>query len=403
MRQSFLSSLVAGAVLVAGIGLSVVVAPTASAAPVFTTACSTSPKVEKALDYTVPAGVTTVRAILSGQNGGGSAPSSISGIRFVGDGSKGGSGSTLVVDVPVTPGQVLQVGRLKGAPAGKAGWSDTSPQGRGGIGGDAQYLSTVGSDGCQHGLAVAGAGGGGGGSTARGGDADAGSGAEPGANGGTNREVDGGGSSYTAGNGLDPANHPGAGGGGSSYVHPSVTKVAQSVGPTYPDPVIAPVHDTATTVTTTPTWSTAGQEVVVTARVTVPSLGRPVPAGGRVEFTTGAGVTKVPVDANGEAVLRTRDMPQGWNDVRASYPAAFSWEMATRASTSGEPVRLLRTAGGAHRLGKLHPGADRSGHRDGDADGHLLLHGHGRAGRGLRPVGGAGGEADAADEAVHPR
>ncbi|MCJ1696547.1 HYR domain-containing protein [Rathayibacter caricis] len=412
-RQSFLSSLVAGAVLVAGIGLSVVVAPTSSAAPVFTTACFTSPKVEKALDYTVPAGVTTVRAILSGQNGGGSAPTSMSGIRLAGEGSKGGSGSTLVVDVAVTPGQVLQIGRLKGAPAGAAGWSATSLQGRGGIGGDAQYLSTVGSDGCQHGLAVAGAGGGGGGSTARGGDADAGSGAKPGANGGTNREVDGGGgggggansggnpgaagyatfntcsrgnagqwgvflndgkggdvgrvigdgayncgaynlsgggggggwwygggggSSYTAGDGLDPANHPGAGGGGSSYVHPSVTKVAQSVGPTYPDPVIAPVYDTATTVTTTPTWSTAGQEVVITARVTVPSLGRPVPAGGTVEFSTGAGVTKVPVGANGEAVLRTGNLPQGWNDVRATYPAAFSWEMATRGSSSGEPV-----------------------------------------------------------------
>ncbi|OOB90648.1 hypothetical protein, partial [Rathayibacter sp. VKM Ac-2630] len=130
-RQSFLSSLVAGAVLVAGIGLSVVVAPTASAAPVFTTACFTSPKVERALDYTVPAGVTTVRAILSGQNGSGSAPYSVSGIGFVGDGSKGGSGSTLVVDVAVTPGQVLQIGRLKGAPAGAAGWSATDWQGRG--------------------------------------------------------------------------------------------------------------------------------------------------------------------------------------------------------------------------------------------------------------------------------
>ncbi|WP_146076611.1 HYR domain-containing protein [Rathayibacter sp. AY1A7] len=414
MRQSFLRSLVAAAVLVAGAGLSVVAAPTASAAPVFSTACFTSPKVSTVSQYTVPAtGVSTVRAVLSGQNGG-------KGASGLGTGNAGGRGSSLVVEVPVTPGQVLEIGRLTGAPAGAAGATRYVNGGvyagdSGGAGGDAQYLSTAGSDGCQHALAVAAGGGGGGGRSSVGGDADAGSGARGGGNGGRNNAADGGGGGaagqssggspgargystfgecadgnngqwgvflndgkgadagasrggggncsfpghsgggggagwwYGGGGGspyvfgsmndtLGVMNDPGAGGGGSSYVHPSATRISQTAGPTAADPVVAPVYDTAVTVTRTPDFSMLGQEVTVTARVTIPSLGRPVAAGGTVEILTGAGTSRVTLDADGVGVLTTRDIPQGWNEIRAHYPDTITPAEAGRGSWSALPA-----------------------------------------------------------------
>ncbi len=166
----------------------------AAAAPTFTSPCFTPAAIHNGLppqqtsSYTVPAtGVTTVRAVLRGQNGGRGGYSG--GPYTYNGGTDGGLGSTLVVEVPVTPGQVLHVGRLTGAPGGSAVQAEFS----GGKGGDAQYLSTAGADGCQHALAVAGGGGGGSGKGARGGNADAGAGATGGQNGGNNTQEDGGG------------------------------------------------------------------------------------------------------------------------------------------------------------------------------------------------------------------
>ncbi|WP_230671674.1 HYR domain-containing protein [Rathayibacter sp. Leaf248] len=413
MRQSILRSLVAAAVLVAGAGLTVVTATPAAAAPAFSTPCFSSSTIVQQSEYTVPAGVGTVRAVLSGQNGQSTAPNRIN-APIAAPGSSGGRGSTLTVEVAVTPGQVLQLGRLVGAPAGGGPTDFFLP---GGAGGDAQYLSTVGADGCQHALAVAGGGGGGGGTTARGGDADTGSGATGGENGGSNRAVDGaggggasansgggagaagydrfgscadgsagrsgaflndgdggtvgelrprtnpscdtfnfsgggggagwfygggGGSSYTGGSGAtrQAVNHPGAGGGGSSYVDGAATRISQTAGPASGSPVVAPVYDTAVTVSKTPDYSTAGQEVVITARATVPALSRPAPAGGIVEVLTALGTTRLTIDANGEAVLRTRDLPTGWNDVRAHYPSTITSVEAGRESWS--PLPALR-------------------------------------------------------------
>ncbi|QHC69304.1 HYR domain-containing protein [Rathayibacter sp. VKM Ac-2801] len=414
MRQSFFHSLVAAAVLVAGAGLTVVAAPAASAAPALSSPCLTSDRVVPLSDVVVPDGVGAVRAVLSGADGQGSgdqyyAPGGGAGGRAV-----GGSGSTLVVDVAVTPGQVLTLGRITGAPSGGAPEAGSPDLNAGGRGGDAQYLSTVGSDGCQHALAVAGGGGGGGGTNARGGDADAGSGAQGGANGGGNAAVDGaggggatssrggsggaagydrfspcadgnagragaflsggdgaavgeprpktnyecaafnfsgggggagyyfgggGGSSFTGGGSNRRAeHHPGAGGGGSSFVDPSVTRIRQSSGSTSYAPVVGPVYDTAVSITKTPDFSTQGQEVTITATVTVPALNRPAPAGGTVEFTTGLGVTRATLDTNGKAVLTSRDLPQGWNDVRAHYLESITASEADRESWTALPA-----------------------------------------------------------------
>ncbi len=169
-----------------------------AAAPTFSTPCFTSAKIGQTGSYTVPAtGVSTVRAILYGQNGAGgntTPPGQL------GHTPPGGLGATLVVEVPVTPGQVLLVGRLTGAPGGTGAGTIVLDGGTytglaGGNGGDAQYLSTAGSDGCQHALAVAGGGGGSGVADlvghAVGGNADAGTGATAGGDGGYNYAVDG--------------------------------------------------------------------------------------------------------------------------------------------------------------------------------------------------------------------
>ncbi|QNN53589.1 hypothetical protein [Nocardioides mesophilus] len=184
----------AGAILVASGGLSFVAAgPASAAAPTFSTPCFTSANLQPTGTYTVPAsGVTAVRTVLRGQKG------ETKGL------STGGLGSTLVAEVAVSPGQVLTVGTLRGAPGGQGAGSrvfdgTTFTGEAGGNGGAAQYLSTAGSDGCQHALAVAGGGGGGGNDLATnrphavGGNADAGTGATAGGNGGFNYAVDGGG------------------------------------------------------------------------------------------------------------------------------------------------------------------------------------------------------------------
>ncbi len=166
-----------------------------AAAPTFSTPCFTSAEIHNGLlpqetsSYTVPAtGVTTVRAVLRGQNGGRGGYSG--GLYMYNGGTDGGLGATLVVEVAVTPGQVVHVGKLTGAPGGRTAYSSGFS---GGNGGDAQYLSTAGADGCQHALAVAGGGGGSSGKGARGGNADAGGGAMGGQNGGGNDQEDGGG------------------------------------------------------------------------------------------------------------------------------------------------------------------------------------------------------------------
>jgi len=150
-----------------------------AALPTFSTPCFTPAAIYNGLppqqtgSYTVPAtGVSTVRAVLRGQNGGRGGYSG--GLYVYNGGTDGGLGATLIVEVPVTPGQVVHVGKLTGAPGGSTAYSSGFS---GGNGGDAQYLSTAGSDGCQHALAVAGGGGGGSGKGARGGNADAGAGA----------------------------------------------------------------------------------------------------------------------------------------------------------------------------------------------------------------------------------
>ncbi len=168
-----------------------------AALPTFSTPCFTPAAIHNGLppqqtsSYTVPAtGVSTVRAVLRGQNGG------RGGFDYLNKtaSTAGGLGATLVVEVPVTPGQVLHVGRLTGAPGGRGSAPHPHPSYySGGKGGDAQYLSTAGADGCQHALAVAGGGGGSSGKGARGGNADAGGGAMGGQNGGGNDQEDGGG------------------------------------------------------------------------------------------------------------------------------------------------------------------------------------------------------------------
>jgi hypothetical protein len=162
----------------------------AAAAPTFTSPCFTSANIQQSGTYTVPAsGVSVVRAVLHGQNGaGGAGPFS----------GAGGRGATLVAQVPVTPGQILQFGTIVGgrggAGAGAVAINTTTYEGySGGNGGDAQYVSTVGADGCQHALAVAGGGGGGGGHGGAGGGAGTPAPASGGANGGNNNAVDGGG------------------------------------------------------------------------------------------------------------------------------------------------------------------------------------------------------------------
>ncbi|MDQ3549105.1 MAG: hypothetical protein M3439_09845, partial [Chloroflexota bacterium] len=184
----------------------------AAALPTFSTPCFESSTIQQSGSYTVPAtGVSTVRVVLYGQNGG---------VGTVGY-THGGPGATLVVEVPVTPGQVLQAGKLAGAPGGLGGGTITTPiqtyTGQpGGNGGDAQYVTTGGSDGCQHAIAVAAGGGGGAGvhfagvAVAVGGNADAGAGATGGGNGANNDAVDGaggGGATATGGGSGGAAGH----------------------------------------------------------------------------------------------------------------------------------------------------------------------------------------------------
>ena len=182
-----------------------------AAAPTFGTPCFTSDRIRQTGTYTVPAtGVAMVRAVLRGQNGQGGTYGSRDTV--------GGQGATLIVEVAVTPGQVLQFGKLTGG-AGEAGMSNTLDDGlhtgpAGGNGGDAHYVSTVGADGCQHALAVAGGGGGAGIGDrlqhAVGGNADAGSGATAGGDGGHNFAVDGaggGGATATSGGSGGAAGH----------------------------------------------------------------------------------------------------------------------------------------------------------------------------------------------------
>lgn len=212
----------AGVVLVSG-------GTASAAAPTFSTPCFTSPNIQVAGSYTVPAtGVSEVRAVLRGQNG---APGSNfgTGINISGHPedpkTAGGKGSTMVVELAVTPGQVLTVGSLSGGQAGtlegggglvKVDGHGTYEGYRGGNGGDAQYLSTTGADGCQHALAVAAGGGGGSGKLAAGGNADAGSGGTDGENGGSNDAVDGGGGGAAS---ATNGGTPGAKGYSTSHCH----------------------------------------------------------------------------------------------------------------------------------------------------------------------------------------
>ena len=174
----------------------VVAMPSAAlaAAPTLTSPCFTSANKSEPLGvYTVPAsGVSSVRVVLHGQRGEDRGS------------SKGGVGSKLVAELAVTPGQELVLGTLSGASGGTGApkVNDELLAGdSGGRGGAAQFVSTLGADGCQHVLALAG-GGGGAGAGGGGGNADAGAGATGGANGGNNNQSDaggGGGATATAG------------------------------------------------------------------------------------------------------------------------------------------------------------------------------------------------------------
>ncbi len=174
----------------------VVATPNAAlaAAPTFTSPCFTSVNKSEPLGvYTVPAsGVSSVRLVLHGQRG------EDRGL------SKGGVGSRLVAELAVTPGQALVLGTLSGASggAGAPKVNDALLAGdSGGRGGAAQFVSTLGADGCQHVLALAG-GGGGAGAGGGGGNAEAGTAATGGANGGNNNQSDaggGGGATATSG------------------------------------------------------------------------------------------------------------------------------------------------------------------------------------------------------------
>ena len=67
--------------------------------------------------------------------------------------TQGGQGSTVVVEAPATPGEVVQIGTLTGGPGGYFG-SGLGPDGQshtamGGDGGDGEYASTLGADGCR--------------------------------------------------------------------------------------------------------------------------------------------------------------------------------------------------------------------------------------------------------------
>jgi MBG domain (YGX type) len=155
--------------------------------------------------YTVPAsGVTTVRLFVNGQVGQGWNGLDASGNVLAK--TAGGLGSALVVDVPVTPGEVLQAGYLAGAPGGASPdvstyyqfglngmYNQTNP---GGTGGGAEYVTSSVNGGCPHAVAVAAGGGGAGAIIAggAGGNASWGStGATAGGDGGSNNAVDGGG------------------------------------------------------------------------------------------------------------------------------------------------------------------------------------------------------------------
>lgn len=370
-----------------------------AAAPTFSTPCFTSSNINQTASYTVPAtGVSTVRAVLRGQNG--------QGHYF----PAGGQGSTLIVEVAVTPGEVLQVGRLTGA-AGGTGAGSVNQNGvvydgvAGGNGGDAEYLSTAGADGCQHALAVAGGGGGAGIgdalSHAVGGNADAGTGATAGGDGGWDYDVDGagghgataagGGSGgaaghsgaycngnagssggfLTGGNGGDGPgpldavpcdypgsggggggagyyggggggspyadNNPGGGGGGSSYIDPSATKVSESAGASAGDPVVVPVYDTAITIASSPNPSFIGNSVTITAHVTSVGPGQPVP-GGTVEFFNGnSSIGTAQVVTNGDATFTTTSLPVGSDYLQAHFYDTLNATEADRGSWTQAP------------------------------------------------------------------
>jgi hypothetical protein len=419
MRQKIAVVGLVTAVLAASGGLVLGGAASASAATSFSTPCFTSPNMSVAGTYTVPAtGVSEVRAVLRGQDGA-AGTNFGTGINITGrpqdPKTGGGKGSTMVVELTVTPGQVLTVGSLTGGAAGNAELGLLRLDGRGvymaaggGKGGDAQFVTTTGADGCQHALAVAAGGGGGSGKLAAGGNADAGSGATAGQDGGSNMAVDGGGggagsasmggnpgakghdpgfchdgengswgsflaggqggnasarvltitsclfpahsaggggagyyfggggaSAYASGNDTDGAVYsPGAGGGGSSFVDPSVRNISQTAVATTGPPIAAPVYNTSTTVTSTPNPSYAGGSVTVTSRTTVAGTATPA-ALGNVQILRGSTVlATVPVGSNGEASWTTTSLPAGDIGLTASYLSSESPSVAYRASRS---------------------------------------------------------------------
>ena len=172
--------------------------------------------------YTVPAsGVSSVRISVNGQSGMPWRGVDSSGHLLAYN--DGGLGSTLVADVRVTPGEVLQAGWLAGAAGGDSpdlanyyqNGTNTTYQGTdpGGTGGFAEYVTGSVNGACPIALAVAAGGGGGGAITGggAGGNASWGStGATPGGDGGSNSAVDGAGggaATATAGGGSGAQGH----------------------------------------------------------------------------------------------------------------------------------------------------------------------------------------------------
>lgn len=398
----------AGAVVLLGGGLTVLTVSPAAAVSSFASPCFASPNVREDGVYTVPDGVAEVRAVLRGQNGGAGNPNDAR--------TAGGKGATLVVEFPVTAGQRLSVGHLVGAPGG----TTPDPQyvagnwyvaHNGGNGGDAQYVSTAGADGCQHALAVAAGGGGGSGRRAIGGNADAGSGATAGQNGDTNDQVDGagggaasstgggfggnrgsnalgechdgnsgsaggflqggaggnaasiiaaaesclypahgaggggagyyygggGGSAYASGTWYSQAgadHSPGAGGGGSSYLDLSVTKISLTAGATPGLPIAAPVYDTATTISSSPNPSYSGRSVTITSHTTTVGTNDPVRFGSVEIRSGGTLLTTLAVGADGGATWTTQDLPVGDDVLSATFLSTEDSSVAYRASSS---------------------------------------------------------------------
>jgi hypothetical protein len=364
--------LTSGAAVTAAVPASAAPAPSCGAAVVVSgTATVTCAYTGAAGAFTVPAGVSHVTVDVRGAEGAAT------------DAGIAGLGGEVTGTLSTVPGSTLQVqvgGAATGATGGYGGGGSSS--GTGGGGGGASSLT-----GPSGPLVVAGGGGGGGalgsfGSDGGDGGGDSGAdGAFQGltvADGTGGTQTAGGATGGAAGQGGDGVGGAGGGGwfggggsveggggGGAGYVAGSVSGSVLTTGGQSGNGVITLTYGVSSTaLTASPTSSTSGQAVTLTATVTGPGN----PATGTVGFSAAAGTlsgcSARPVGAGGIATCTTTNLPVGSGVVTAAYSgdandtpssATTAYQVSSASTAAAARTIVLTPATGTVQAGSLTP------------------------------------------------